>query len=113
MTANLVTVTENFGAGTGADWLFAAGGTLVDDAGTAIVTSLVRGSTMPGGTGLLSAPLLASDNFSTGQLLWTCFIRVQGLPEIEVHDFTVTFALGASQNLFTILRASGWTPESI
>lgn len=113
MTTNLVTITAAFGSGMGADWLFVAGGTLVDDTNLAIVTPVVRGSTMVGGTGLLSASLLASDNFGTGELLWTCFIRVQGLPEIEWHDFNVNFANGASQSLYTVLKAAGWTPVSI
>lgn len=113
MTANAVTVTEAFGAGVPADWLFVPGGTLIDDAGGAIVTPIVRGNNMPGGTGILSASLLASDNFSPGELNWTCFIRVQGMPFIEVHNFVVTFSLGASQTLFTILKASGWQPVSI
>jgi hypothetical protein len=113
MTANLVTLTEAFGSGVPADWLFVAGGTLADDTGAAIVTPIIRGNNMPGGTGILSASLLASDNFSAGQLLWTCFIRVQGLPFIEVHSFPVNFSLGASQVLYTVLKASGWTPTSI
>jgi hypothetical protein len=110
-TSNVV-VQEALGAGTEANWLFVAGGTLMDDTNLAIVTPIVRGSALPGGTGLLSATLLASDNFGTGELLWSCFIRIQGMPYIEVHDFVVNFALGATQTLFTVLKASGWTPIS-
>jgi hypothetical protein len=113
MSANVVTVTEAFGAGMFSDWLFVAGGTLVDDSGNAIVTPVVRGRTMAGGTGILTAALLASDNYSAGQLLWTCFVRVQGLPLIEVHDFAVNFGNGANQVLFTVLKAAGWTPTTI
>lgn len=112
MTTNNVTVTDSLGTGVEANWLFVAGGTLLDDTNLAIVTPVVRGSALPGGTGLISATLLASDNFGTGELLWSCFIRIQGIPPIEVHDFVVNFALGANQNLFTVLKASGWTPTS-
>jgi hypothetical protein len=113
MPTNNVTVTAAFGAGTAVDWLFVAGGTLVDDSNLAIVTPIVRGNNMPGGTGLLSAVLLASDNFGSGELLWTCFIRAEGYPEIEVHDFPVNFSLGSSQQLFAVLKAAGWTPTSL
>lgn len=110
MTTNLVTVTANFGAGATGHWLFAASGTLIDDTNVAIVTPVIQGSLLPGGTGLLSAQLLASDNFGAGELLWNIFLSVKGISEIEFQGFTVNFASGASQNLFTILKASGWTP---
>lgn len=112
MTTNTVTLTENFGAGAEVDWLFVAGGSLVDDTNLAIVTPVVRGNALPGGNGLLSAVLLASDNFGTGELLWTCFIQIQGMQPIAVYDFPVYFALGANQTLFTVLKAFGWTPIS-
>lgn len=113
MPTNNVTVTESFGAGTAVDWVFVAGGTLVDDANVAIVPAIVRGNNMPGGTGILSATLLASDNFGSGELLWTCFIRADGYPMIEFHNFSVNFASGANQQLFTVLKASGWTPPVV
>jgi hypothetical protein len=113
MTTNAVTVTESFGAGASVDWVFVAGGTLVDDSNQGIFTPIVRGNNSANGTGILTASLLASDNFGPGELLWTCFVRVQGMSFIEVHDFPVNFALGANQALFTILKATGWTPTSI
>jgi hypothetical protein len=113
MPVNNVTVTESFGAGNSVDWVFVAGGTLIDDANAAILTPIVRGNNMPGGTGLLSAVLPASDNYGTGELLWTCFIRADGYPLIEVHDFPVNFSSGSTQTLFAILKAAGWTPPSM
>ncbi len=110
MTTNTVTVTANFGAGAEGHWLFAATGTLMDDTNIAIVTPVITGSLAPGGTGLLSSSLLASDNFGTGELLWNVFLDIRGVSSVDFQDFTVNFSLGASQNLFTILRASGWTP---
>lgn len=110
MPTSNVTVTANFGAGVEGNYLFIAGGTLLDDTNLAIVTPVVRGYLLPGGTGILSAVLLASDNFGAGELLWSSFIQIQGLPPINVNDFAVNFAIGASQNLFTILRSAGWTP---
>ena len=112
MTTNTVTVTAAFGAGAEGHWLFAASGTLMDDTNVAIVTPVVSGSLAPGGTGLLSAVLLASDNFGAGELYWNIFMEIRGLSEVNFQDFTLNFALGASQNLFTVLRASGWTPLS-
>jgi hypothetical protein len=109
MTTNTVTVTASFGALTGmGDWLFAASGTLMSDANVAIVTPVVNGSL--DATGSLSAVLLASDNFSEGELQWNAFIRIQGLPHIHAVGFDVKFSLGATQNLFTVLEAGGWTP---
>jgi hypothetical protein len=110
VTTNLVTVTANFGAGAEGHWLIAASGTLLDDSNLAIVQPVIVGAMAPGGTGLLSASLLASDNFGAGELFWNIFLQVRGQTDVNWQDFAVNFALGASQNLFTILRASGWTP---
>jgi len=112
VTTNLVTVTANFGSGAEGHYLLAASGTLMDDTNIAIVTPVITGSMAPGGTGLLSVSLLASDNFGTGELLWNLFLQVRGMSDINVQGFAVNFASGASQNLFTILRASGWVPLS-
>jgi hypothetical protein len=108
--SNIVTVTAAFGASAMGDYLFAASGTLMTSSDVAIVTPVVNG--VLDANGNLSANLLASDNFSAGDLNWNCFVRIQGLPRIHVVDFPVDFNLGASQNLFTILTAAGWTPEA-
>lgn len=107
---NNVTVTASFGSSAEGNYLFAATGTLMSDTNVAIVTPVVSG--ILDSTGNLSAVLLASDNFGAGELTWNCFIVVKGMSPINVQDFTVNFAQGASQNLFTVLEASGWTPLS-
>ena len=107
---NNVTVTASFGSGSEGRYLFAATGTLMSDTNVAIVTPVVQGQLDASGN--LSAVLLASDNFGAGELTWNCFISVRGMSDIAVTGFQVNFALGASQNLFTVLQASGWTPTS-
>jgi hypothetical protein len=109
---NAVTVTEAFGSGAEGHWLFVATGSLMDDTNIAIVTPVVSGALLPGSNGTLSVSLLASDNFGSGELLWNAFIQIQGYSKIDCRDFQVNFGLGANQNLFTILKASGWTPIS-
>lgn len=115
---NIVTVTANLGAGAEGNWLFAATGTLMSDANVAIVTPVVQGYLDSSGNMIVQtasgvttgAALLASDNFGTGELLWNVYMNVRGVNAIHWNDFQVNFALGASQNLFTILSAAGWTP---
>jgi len=107
---NSVTVTANLGSSAQGNYLFVATGTLMSDTNVAIVTPVIDG--VLDSSGNLSVSLLASDNFSPGELLWSCFITIRGLTPMNVRDFAVNFSLGASQNLFTILKASGWTPLS-
>jgi hypothetical protein len=107
---NSVTVTASFGSSAEGNYLFTASGTLVSDAAAAIITPVIEGVLDTSGN--LSVVLLASDNFGPGELTWNCFISVRGMSEINVRRFTVNFALGPSQNLFTILEASGWQPLS-
>lgn len=108
MSTNVVTLTEAYGS-TGQGWyLFAATGTLMDDQNLAIVTPVIQGNLDSSGN--LSVALLASDNFSAGELTWSCFIEVKGQTLVRVQDFPVYFALGASQRLYTVLAAAGWTP---
>lgn len=107
---NNVTVTASFGSTAEGNYLFAATGTLMSDTNVAIVTPVVSG--VLDSSGNMSAVLLASDNFGAGELTWNCFIVVKGMSPINVQDFTVNFAAGSTQNLFTILEASGWTPLS-
>lgn len=107
---NNVTVTASFGSSAEGNFLFAATGTLMSDANIAIVTPVVEGTLDLSGN--LTAILLASDNFSPGELNWNCFISVRGISRINVQGFAVNFTLGSSQNLFTILEAAGWTPPS-
>jgi hypothetical protein len=115
---NNVQVTASFGAGSEGNALFVATGTLMSDSFVAIVTPVVECNldvngnmiTMLPTTTLTGALLLASDNFSTGELNWNVFMTVRGLNQVIARDFPVNFSNGATQNLFTILEAAGWTP---
>lgn len=62
--------------------------------------------------GSATVQLVASDNFAIGVLTWNVIINIRGLPTINVPDVPVNFATGASQNVFDILTAAGWTPTS-
>lgn len=118
MTFNHVTVTGQwtdgvtFGEG---NFLFDAEGDLMNSTTTAIVTPVIKGQLDT--TGKLWTPptlgsgvsLLASDNFLTGQLNWHILLRVQGWPIVDVADVPVLFSNGASQTVFSILEAAGWT----
>jgi hypothetical protein len=110
MSENIVTVNAAFGSAGSGNFLFAATGTLMTSAYIAIVTPVVYG--ILDDEGNLTAELLASDNYTTGELNWNCFLTVQGLSAIHVTDLAVDFSNGASQNLFTILAAAGWIPET-
>ena len=107
---NSVTVTASFGATAEGNFLFVATGTLVSDANAGIILPVVNG--VLDSSGNLSASLVASDNYGLGELTWNVFITVRGMSPIEVYDVVINFSAGASQNLFAILEANGWTPLS-
>ena len=125
MTGNLVTVNATLQTSYGdpgqGHWLFAATGTLMSATYVAIVAPVIDGSLDSNGqlqytnpdTAVVSegVPLLASDNFAAGDLLWNFFGSFSGMAAIHVTNMIVNFAGGASQNLFAILAANGWTPE--
>jgi hypothetical protein len=62
--------------------------------------------------GTASVQLVASDNFAASVLNWDVIINIRGLPTINVKAFPVLFASGASQSVWDILAANGWTPVS-
>src|SRR5690348_15352431 len=105
-----VTVTASFGATAEGTFLFVATGTLISDANAGIVQPVING--ILDSSGNLSASLVASDNYGTGELTWNVFVTVRGISPIEWTDVVINFAAGATQNLFTILKANGWTPLS-
>ena len=55
-------------------------------------------------------PAIASDNFAAGVLTWDVIINVRGLPTVNMAAVPINFALGANQNIWTILSAAGWAP---
>lgn len=102
-----------------------ASGVLMSSSGVAIVTPFIDGqldsigslSVPAGAAGSVGtgAPgsgvsLLASDNFAAGELTWNFNIKVQGITDILVSDVPVNFANGATQGLFGVLEAAGWSP---
>lgn len=135
MADNFVTVQAQWAASTptggntfsNGNFEFVAAGLLMRSSAVAIVYPIVLGQLdslgalsvptgNPGSVGI-GAPnsgvaLLASDNFAAGELAYDIVIRVQGVPDIHAQDVPVNFALGATQGLFTILQAAGWTPDT-
>lgn len=79
-----------------------------------VVPMVVKGTVGDGVNGGTSSNaiinLIASDNFSAGVLTWNFIINIRGISTINVADVPVKFSLGASQSVWTILAAAGWTP---
>ena len=78
-----------------------------DLSGNPSVPMVVHG-TLAAGTCTLV--LVASDNFSAGVLTWDIIINIRGLKTVNVQAVPVNFASGATQSVWTILSAAGWTP---
>ena len=113
MTFNSVTVSAQWTDGTTpgeGNYLFSAQGNFMDSSALAVVTPVRLGQL--DSTGHLSVFLLASDNFQEGDLNWHILVRVKGAITIDVADVPVNFSLGATQSLFDILTAAGWTANS-
>lgn len=78
-----------------------------DTSGNPIVPMVVHGTLL---AGTCTLALVASDNFAAGVLNWDFIINIRGLPTVNVASVPVNFASGATQNVWTILQAAGWTP---
>lgn len=74
-----------------------------------IVPMVVHG-TLTNGTCTLV--LVASDNFGAGVLNWDFIINLRGLPTVNVPGVPVNFSNGATQSVWDILTAAGWTPAT-
>lgn len=113
--------TNKYGNG---NFEFVAAGTLMDSAAIAIVYPFISGQLdslgslsvpagSPGSAGTggpgTGVSLLASDNFGAGELQYNIKVIVQGLPSVNAFGIPVNFSNGASQGLFTLLEAAGWT----
>ena len=71
------------------------------------------GDRLNGGTaGQAIIVLVASDNFTAGVLNWDIIVNIRGLPTVNVPGVPVNFANGATQSVWTILTAAGWTPTT-
>lgn len=124
MTYNVVSVTV--GASTSpVDIAKAEGNVVAVPAGTQwpdtsndpIIPAVVHGTLGDGLNGAQPGEcilqLVASDNFAAGVLAWDFIINLRGFPTVSVSDVPVNFSSGASQNVWTILAAAGWTPPSM
>lgn len=126
MSNNVVTVNASLMDSEGqpgqGHWLFAATGSLMTSSYVAIVAPVVDGTIDASGQmswinelgQVVNGPqLLASDDFQTGALYWNFFGSFRGMANIHITNMQINFSDGASQNLFTILAANGWTPQSV
>lgn len=59
--------------------------------------------------GTASVQLVASDNFALGVLYWDVIINIRGLPTVNASAITVNYATGASQSIWDILSAAGYS----
>jgi hypothetical protein len=80
-----------------------------DTSNNPIVPMVVHGSLA---AGTCTIVLVASDNFSAGVLNWDFIINIRGLPTVNVPSVPVNFASGATQSVWAILTAAGWTPTT-
>ena len=87
-----------------------------DASGNPIVPMVVHGTIGDGLNGATAGEcilvLVSSDNFATGVLNWDLIVNIRGLPTVNVPGVPVNFSLGATQNVWTILAAAGWTPAT-
>ena len=114
MPVNLVTVTvtvDDSPADTGSpegNFLFTSSGVMWPDASNFPIVPMVVHGTLVNGTA--TASLVATDNFAAGVLTWDVTINIRGIPTIQVSGVPVKFSLGATQSIWTILSAAGWSP---
>lgn len=59
--------------------------------------------------GTCTVQLVASDNFSAGVLTWDFIINLRGFPTVNFTGAPVNFSGGATQSVWSILAAAGWT----
>lgn len=83
-------------------------GTRWPDANNLPIAPMVQKEALINGTATLQ--LVASDNYSAGVLAWDFIINIRGFPTVNVAQVPVNFASGATQSVWTILAAAGWTP---
>lgn len=123
MTVNMVTVTIEVDgspadvAGPEGNYVFSPSGVMwPDTSGAPIAPMLQHGSLTTDNTaktGTATVQLVASDNYSAGVLAWDVIVNVRDLPTVNVPNVPVNFAAGATQTLWSILAAAGWTPTTM
>ena len=120
MTVNMVTVTINVdgspadSAGPEGNYIFSPSGVMWPDTSGNPVAPMVQHGAIAAAPGTqaatASAQLVASDNYGPGVLTWDVIVNVRGLPTVNVPAVPVNYAAGATQSIWTILQATGWTP---
>lgn len=118
VTVNVVNVTVAASASPADVGVFAEGnvvavpsGALWPDASNDPIVPMAVHETLVGGTCTLE--LAASDSFAAGVLTWDIIINIRGFPTVNVAGCVVNFANGATQSVWDILTAAGWTPPSV
>lgn len=118
MTFNVVNVVVAADASPADVGVFAEGnvvavpsGAMWPDTNNVPIVPMVVHGTLVSGTCTLG--LVASDNFAAGVLTWDIIINIRGLPTVNVASCVINFASGATQSVWTILTAAGWTPPSV
>jgi hypothetical protein len=109
---------------------FLASGLLQDSSYLAIVTPIILGqldslgSLSPLGVSSPTSmynqnaspntgiPILASDNYGSGELLWDVKIVIGGAANIIASQIAINYQSGAEQGLLGVLAAAGWTPPA-
>lgn len=71
-----------------------------------IVPMVVHGNLQ---NGTCTIQLVASDNFTAGVLTWDFIINLRGFPTVNFQGAPVNFSGGATQSVWSILAAAGWT----
>jgi hypothetical protein len=83
-------------------------GTMWPDTNNVPIVPMVVHGTLANGTCTIT--LVASDNFTAGVLAWDLIINIRGMPTVNVPGCVVNHADGATQSVWGILTAAGWTP---
>jgi hypothetical protein len=78
--------------------------------GGPIVPAIVHGTLTNGSA---TVQLVASDNFGTNVLNWALIMNIRGMPTVKASNITINFSDGATQDIWTILTANGWSPVAI
>lgn len=118
MTVNVVNVTVTADVSPADGTVVAEGNALAVPSGTMwpdssnnpIVPMVVHGTL--DATGTCTLALASSDSFAAGVLTWDIIINIRGMATINVPGVPVNFSNGATQSVWSILSAAGWTPVS-
>lgn len=111
MALNLVTVTATFQSDQTPEgnYTFVPTGMSVDLASHVMIVPMVKQGAIPP-NGLLSVPIVASDNFAADVLNWNIRLIVRGAKNVYARYVAINYSNGPTQDLWVILSNAGWTP---